>query len=72
MVGWGGSSQVADVVIEKNEVWHLNPPESSFFPGRFLVAQSYVTRNLYVGGNVNHQAGPGDFCDQNQGEQVRC
>ena len=70
MSGWGGASQITNVVVEGNQLWHLNPPESSFFPGRLFVSQSYVTRNVYIGGNTNHQAGPGVFCDQNQGEQV--
>lgn len=70
MYGWGGSGHVSDVVVEGNVFGHLHPPNASFFPGRFVVGQVYYQRHIYVGGNHNLQAGPGAYCDQNQGEQV--
>jgi hypothetical protein len=65
----GVGGRVSSVVIANTSVTGLVPQAQSTIAGRFHQAQGYW-EHLYVAGNVNERASPGDLHhDMNQGEQ---
>ena len=65
----GVGGRISSVVIANTTVTGLVPQEESTIAGRFHQAQGYW-EHLYVAGNVNERASPGDLHhDSNQGEQ---
>lgn len=66
MTGMGG--RITAVSVANNTITRLKSQEESTISGRIWQSLS-ADQNIYIANNYNLQAGPGDLCEQNQGEQ---